>query len=224
MRRLAFCLLPLLGGAAELRAAVVLEMATDPAGDTLVVSGASPGGQVALIGVGREERDNVVTAVQGCELLAAGPDGVASWPLGRRAPDFSRWLAIDLASGGSGRLDLPVVVSFSAPAATFPPVVLTRSAATFRLVQPGSAAVLVARPGAGAWCANTSDGGQHDTDLAEDGGADVAVEDLAAAAGTSGLLSSLAAGDWLVFGDSDSVELWQIQVNPTHLANNRIEP
>ena len=204
------------------QAAIELEIVTSTSGsDTLVASGATPNSPVAFLGVGRQSREAVVSVYQGCDLVTAGPDGVAVWSLEIAAPDVSKWLALDLGSGALASSQKPT--SLSRAASPFPLTTLVNNrqgeVEALRFEAPGVYQIVVARPGAGAWCEQITDGGPRDVDYLEDGGATLAAPEFDPAAGTSTLISNFQAGDYVLIADSDGVIVSSTQITAANVQN-----
>lgn len=204
------------------QAAVELEIAMSTSGpDTLVASGFTPNSPVAFLGVGRQSREAVVSVYRGCDLVTAGPDGVAVWPLAITAPDVSKWVALDIASGMLASTQKPDATSRAT--SPFPLTTLVRNrqgeVEALRFEAPGVYQIVVVRPGAGAWCEQIADGGPRDVDYLEDGGATLAAPELDPAAGTSALISDFQAGDYVLVADSDGVLVSSTQITAANVQN-----
>lgn len=204
------------------QAAVELEILSSTSGtDTLIASGATPNSPVAFVGVGRQSRQAVVSVYRGCDLITAGPDGVAVWPLTVATPDVSKWIALDITSGGVAFSQKPTANSRASAPFPLTQLVLNRQGEVeaLRFEADGDFQIVIARPGTGTWCEQVADGGERDADYVEDGGATLAAPELDPAAGTTTLLSNFQVGDFVIVADSDGVTISSMQITAADVQN-----
>jgi hypothetical protein len=136
------------------------------ADSSVEITGVTPGGQVALLSVWREQ-DRIGTLVTLLDEVLADEDGdgAVTLDLERSVPELSVWAVVDVATG-SRRIESPE---------TFEP--RRREVRPGRFLQPAGLAevgvpraeVRVVRPGEDAFRARLGDGGEDDQDGETDG-------------------------------------------------------
>jgi hypothetical protein len=147
-------------------------------GETVAVSGISPGGRAVLFSLAREiAPDDVATVVRRQEILVdEDGDGAVAWTLGREIAPRSVWIAVDLATG---------LHASASPEGTPLRRVgwrgrgLGRGGRADRVEDlRAMAEILLVRPGEGAWSLTVGDGSEADDDGATDGGLAAALDRL----------------------------------------------
>jgi hypothetical protein len=176
--------------------------------DVVRITGITPGGQVAWLGVSREEPDYYRTTIirRDGVLVDTDRDGVASITLEHSAPASSVWVAIDIQTGQAAaiaadpRFDLPLREPLVEPADAGVGVVeLTADRHEYL-------EILLVRPGVGAWRATAGDGGQSDADGIPDGRIRLAATAVIALEGSPALAGSVVSGDVIACVDGRTLE------------------
>lgn len=185
----------------------------------LAVSGLTPGGEVAVFGVGRVPLEYLTRVVRHEAILTADATGVAILELPEGLPERSVWAAVDLTTGGLVTSSPP---TFPAAAKPLPATALRRGRAE-GLSRLGhsiqKAQVLWVRPGTGAWGTALEEGGTLDLDGADDGAFEIALEDLVpVAASPLERPGGVDAGDVLLVVDPDTLTLFTLRVTPDLLS------
>ncbi len=174
---------------------------------TVVASGVTPGGSVAVFGVSRGFNGFTGYVLRHDEVVTAGADGVARLEL-ELLPVRSVFAVVDLATGEVG-LGTPEHIE------------LRQRAVTPEVIDPGGGGLterrrwvyaLWARPlrdgGGGVWGANARDGGAADRDGVEDSVVRAAVSSFVPIGdGESPAPARLEAGDVVVLVDPETLEV-----------------
>ena len=159
------------------------------------------GGRVAVVGLMRQVH-GVIAGFERWEGIVADDDGdgLVEIVLERAAnPEWSQWIAVDLASGEWSTAGRSVAAEPARPVAT---AVEQAAGSPLWPVPEGIVEVLVVRPGegegAGAWGGGVWDGGSADGDGAADGSVGVAPGTLRPVGDSPPAPESYAAGDVLI--------------------------
>lgn len=178
----------------------------------LLIEGASPGGAVAVMGLGRDRAGFLPHQLAVWEVVTTDAAGVGRVELGSPVPAESSWAVVDLAAGQ---------VVLSAPEGTalrereFPGRGLHAALRTFDDAR-GSLVVLWARPDAGgtvnAWGGAVVDGSDLDGDGRQDRAVRVLLDRLESLGGSAAPPPVIEPGDVLVGIDTDSLEIYALRL------------
>lgn len=163
------------------------------------VSGATPGGRIALVGISRIGIESIVRAQRRDHALADGDgDGLVTLEVDGGPAERSVWVAVDLETGHWAVAD-----GGGAPGSVLPVPGTPSLAAAESLDQPGGRyEVLLVRPAgpqtAAVWGGALGDGGASDGDGVADGSVRLAPAALTLVDGDQPAPAAFAAGDVLV--------------------------
>jgi hypothetical protein len=183
-------------------AAPALEFTFSPADSTLTVSGVTPGGSVAVLGVSRIYRDGLAHLVRTPEVVS-DEDGDGQVRIDAEIGPGSVWAAADLVAGTS-LLASPGEGGVQDGAALAPTVEVQGSTSWRRLrAESKLLDVLVVRFGRGVWYASFCDGAMGDSDETRDGLIRIDRSAFRRLAGADETPGSLGATDLVVAIDPD---------------------
>lgn len=185
--------------------------------ESVVVTGATPEGQVVFFGITREVApDDVVEINRKMDVLTdEDGDGRISLPFGRPVPERSAWVAVDLSSGGfeaaapeKFRLKK---VSFRGRGIGRRPdgrgsIVDARALAEILVVRPGTG------PEAGVWHLYLGDGGPSDEDGTPNGQLEAALDRMEPLAGSPPPPQTFQKDDVVLLLDPDQLEMTLVQM------------
>jgi hypothetical protein len=165
---------------------------------SVVVDGASPGGDVVWFSIASESSLYVSTTVPRSRVGAADASGRASFELEEAMPPRSIWAAVDLASGAFGIATpqgYPLRKSDLAAGAIKqdPTGRASLLAATWTDLH-----LLVVRPGQGSWLGRFSEGAPDDADGALDGVVTAALPSLRSLGASARVPDEFAIGDVII--------------------------
>lgn len=180
------------------------------AGDTVRVSGATPGRPVVLLGASREvANDDVVTTREYATIVGdSDPMGTATFQLRTSEPERGIFLGIDQASGDAAVLRRGATGPSDERWLGVPPTVGTTRIRDGRR----SLLVLLVRPTKGAWFARVGDGASLDRDPVPDLAVEVDIADLADLGGSAEAPISLESADRLAILDASAMELVFLEI------------
>jgi len=182
--------------------------------DSLAVTGASAGAQVAFFGIARDvDPDDVATIRRTAEVAGdEDGDGKVALKLGRPVARRSVWVAVDLTSGDS---DAAAPEGFRLKKVNFRGRGLAARSAGRDGIEEDRPLVelLVARPGVGVWTTRLGDGGPDDEDGAADGKLAAGLDHMKPLAGTRTLApAQFEKGDVVVLVDPNALEITLVKV------------
>lgn len=130
------------------------------------ISGISPGGEVAVLTVWREQGGGGSEVnVRDDTLVDEDEDGVVVFELDRSVPELSIWVVVDVATGGR---EVMSPAAFEPRRRELRPGEF-RAASQLATLDLSRVEVLMVRPGVGAFRARLGDGSEDDQDGAIDG-------------------------------------------------------
>jgi len=180
--------------------------------EAVVVEGATAGGSVAVLGVGRETAGFLSHQLSVWETVTADATGVARLELGRPIPEVSTWAAVDL---GDGEIALAAPAGTPLREVSFPQRGLPADLRSLDDAR-SSLAVLWVRPAsqgeAGAWGGAVSDGSDRDGDGAENRGLRVLLDSLEPLGASPEPSRSVAPGDVLVGIDTTTLDVYAVRL------------
>jgi hypothetical protein len=166
-------------------------------GADVVISSATPRGEILLLGVGETRGRSAITYRTYNIGLTAGSDGEASWHSPKPFEPGAGWVAIDVESGKYATASADKAWQQSELAE----VRLKKdNDGHWRNLEPrlAYAEIFLVRPKRGAWHRTAGDGGTSDRDGTVDGKIDVGVDDLEALGRASGKLAKLENDDFIL--------------------------
>jgi hypothetical protein len=155
-------------GAPSTAAAPAPDVLFLPESPRVAISGLTPGGGAAVLGVSRLNRDSLPTIVR-TPVVLADDDADGTVALDAEVTPNSVWIAVDLANGAAVAVAPPGGVVRDGT--DLQPVVERESSTAMRRLRAQSKLLdlLVVRPGRGVWYGFACDGGGGDADATHDG-------------------------------------------------------
>ncbi|MCB1035677.1 MAG: hypothetical protein KDD47_17785, partial [Acidobacteria bacterium] len=185
----------------------------------LDVTGATPGGEVAVFGVWRERHLYWSEAGRVDERIASDGDGGVAWDLGRPIPTATVLFAVDVASG-QWRSVRPTAL----PERRLPPESFALSAEGDALAAEAPALYgWITRPAAGTWAFKVRDGGPQDGLGLQDAVVTFLLSDLETHGDGLAPISSLTDGDLLFALDPESLAAAVLVTSGTSLVDGGMQ-
>lgn len=186
-----------------------LAIAADSINRTVEITGASPGGDVVLVGCAQfTNESNVNSRLEYGKVLPADAAGRVQFTL-PRVPSTSIWLAVDLTSGVHALATPP---RYGTRPRSSPTVSLAHGAEAVLLDLPSAVTWLI-RPGAGAWVVRSGRGGRNDDNPHKSEGMKVGTshfKSITTAPAAPGVVRN---GDLIFVIDPIAMESWLTQVD-----------